>query len=57
MRAQYSLVVCTVYLGDGVGGCMGGVIVPKLLAMRLWCFRHLLMVLYMCTSGTFHVLP
>ena len=56
MRAQNSLVFCTVYLGGDVEVCMGGAIVAKLLAIRLCSFRHLLMVLYMCTSGTMHVL-
>ena len=36
---------------------MGVVIVATWLAMRMWDFIHLSLVLYMCTSGTLHILP
>ena len=49
--------MCTVYAGDNVGGCLGGVNFSTWLAMRLWNFSRLDLVLYLCTSGTLYVLP
>ena len=57
VRAQSSLVLCTLYLGDYIGGCMGGRIFATWLAMVLWPFRCIVMVLYMRSSGMLHVLP
>ena len=50
-------VLCNLYSGRVVGGCLGGRIVATWLAMRLWIFSRLALVLYMCTSSTLHVLP
>ena len=55
---QYYHFLCTVVLvDDGVGSCLGVRIVSTWLAMRLWPFRRLYLVLYMYTSGTLYVLP
>ena len=43
--------------GDGAGSCMGGGIIATWLDMRLCHFRHLDLVLYMCTSGKLYVIP
>ena len=48
--------LCTVYVGTDVGGGLRGGIVATWLAMILWTFIRLAMILYMCTSGTMHVL-
>ena len=45
-----------VLFGVDVGNYPGGVIVSIWLAVRLWPFRRLALVLYMCTSETFHTL-
>ena len=45
------------YAGTNVEGGLGGVIVVKYLAMRLWPFIHIALVLYMCNSGALYVLP
>ena len=50
-------VLCTMYLGNDVGGCLCGGIVATWLAMRLWPFSCLELVLYLCTSGTLQLLP
>ena len=47
--------LCTIYMRNVVVGCLGGEIVLTWLAMILWHFSHLALVLYMCTSGTLHV--
>ena len=49
--------MCNVYTGNAVGCCLGGVIVATWLAMRLWTFSHMALVLYLCTSETLHILP
>ena len=50
--------MCTVVLfGDYVGSFLGGGIVAMWLDMRLCPFGRLDLLLYMCISGTFHVLP
>ena len=43
--------------GNYVEGCLGGLIVDTWLAMRWWTFSRLDLVLYLCTSGTLHVIP
>ena len=54
---QYYPVLCTfVLVGDGVVSCLGGGIVTIWLVIRLFPFRRLALVLYLCTSGTLHVL-
>ena len=54
--AQSSPVLCIVYAGTDFGGGLCGWNVSTWLAMRLWPFIHLALVLYLCTSGTLHVL-
>ena len=49
--AQSSHVLCTVHLGDDVGGCMSGGIFAMWFAMRLWPISQLSLVLYICISG------
>ena len=49
--------MCTMYLGNDVGGCMGGGIFAMWLAMRLRHFSCLDLVLYLCNSGTLYMLP
>ena len=55
--ALSSPVLCTVYAGEYVEGCLGSVVVATWLDMILWIFSHLALVLYMCTSGALQVLP
>ena len=57
MCAQYSPFLCTMYLGDDVGSCLVGENVFVWLAIWFWYFSSLLMILYLCNSGTLHVLP
>ena len=66
MTSSMALFVCTHYftilytvvlVGDGVGSCLGGSIFAMLLVMILCPFRHMDLVLYMCTIGTLHVIP
>ena len=55
---QYSHVLCTAMLfGDDFGSCLGGGIVSTWLAMILRRFRRLVLVLYLCNSGTLYMLP
>ena len=54
---HYYPFLCTIVFGDGVGSCMGGGIVSTWLAMGFCRFRRLALVLYMCTSETFYVIP
>ena len=49
--------MCTVYLGDDVGGFLCSGIVVTWLSMRLWPFSFRALVLYICNSGRLHVLP
>ena len=55
--AKSSPVMCTMYLGNAVGSCLGDGIVAMWLAMRLWPFSCLDLVLYLCNSETLHLLP
>ena len=55
--AKYSPVLCTMYLGNDVWGCLCGGIVAMWLATRLWPFSCLDLLLYLCNSGTLHLLP
>ena len=54
---QSSTILCTVYAGNDIGGCLGNVIVATWLAMRLCNFSCLDLLLYLCAIGTLHVLP
>ena len=49
--------MCILYLGDDVGGSLGGENFATWLSISLWPFRRLLLVVYLCTSRTLHVLP
>ena len=52
-----SHVMCSVVLfGDEGGSCLGNRIFATWLATRLWHFRRLDLVLYLCNSTTLHVL-
>ena len=55
--AQSSPILCTVHTRNDVGAFLGGRIVATWLAMRLLTFSRMDLVLYMCTSGTLHMLP
>ena len=55
--AQSSTIMRTVYLGDDLGGFLGGGFFSTWLAMILWPFRHSSLVLYLCTSGALRVIP
>ena len=54
--APYSPVLCTVYVGTSAGSGLGGGIFFTWLAMILWTFIRIYLVLYLCNSGTLHVL-
>ena len=55
---QFSSVLCNVVLvGDEIGSCLGRIIFATWLAMLLCPLRRLDLVLYLCKSGTLHVLP
>ena len=57
MCAQSSPVLCTVYSGNDVGGCLGSGIVATWLSMILWPFSHIPLVLFMWNIGTLNVIP
>ena len=50
--------MCTIMLvGDDVGSCLVGGIFDMWLDMKLYPFRNMALVLYLCASGTLRVLP
>ena len=58
VRTQSSHVWCTaVLLGAGVGICMGGKVFVTSFSMRLYPFRRLSLILYLCTGGILKVMP
>ena len=57
VRAQSYPVLCTVYAGNDVGGCLGSGIVSMWLSMILWPFSHIPLVLFMWNIGTLNVIP